>query len=358
MRIVSRYLLLEFLSASGVVFLALVSTWMAADSLLHIDLLTSGSVPAFRQILYRAMEMIPVSVPISCLAGAVWSLSRAVRYREITAIRCGGVRLRSVLIPVLVGSFLLGGALILFEDRVLIPTRKALQEAERETKPGTENPPRFVNGRWWYASGTSIFSAAEYLPGERTLLGVTVFKLSRERQIERRIDADRAVNREGSTWEFHGAQVLEFDAALGLDQSEQTLLSLDLGLSGQDLAQAAPSLALTTLHKLARRIRTHQTAGASLAALQVSFHGRVAQLLAVLVLVLLAIPFAIGDVEAGDSLPRALLRSLAVCGLYWLAWSLALMAGMSGAVPAPFPVWGVSLLFLAAGVWRFRGIRE
>lgn len=359
MRIISRYLLLEFLGASGVVFLALFLTWIAADSLLHIDLLSSGPSWAFRQILFRAMETVPLSVPISCLAGVVWSLSRAVRYREITAIRCGGIRLRSVLVPILVLSFLLGGALILFEDRVVVPTRRALLEAERDKDGHAERRPRYLNGRWWYASGLSIFSAAEYLPEERTLQDVTVFKFDRQRHIQQRIDADRALNLEGSSWEFHGVRVLEFKAASrGLEGKELPVLSVDLGLSGQDLVRAGPPLALTTLHRLARRIRRHVGSDATLTALQVGFHGRLAQPLAVLVLVLLAVPFAIGDVEYGDSLPRALLRSLAAAGIYWIAWSLALVAGRSSYVPPPFPVWGVTLLCLGIGAWRFRRINE
>ncbi len=187
---------------------------------------------------------------------------------------------------------------------------------------------------------------------------MTVFKLNSKRQIEQRIDTERAVNRGGSTWEFHAARTLQFNGGKGLEHREVELLSLDLGLSSKDLARAGSPLAITTLHKLARRIREYRTGGSRFAALQVAFHARLAQPLAILILVLLSIPFAIGEVERADSLPRALLRSLAACGLYWLAWSLALLGGRSGFVPAPFPVWGVTLLFLALGVWRFRWVRE
>ncbi len=358
MRIISRYLLAEFASASGLVFIALFITWVAADALRKIDLLASAPSAAFQQVLLGAMEMVPLAVPISCLAGVVWSLSRASRYREITAIRCGGIRLRSVLLPILVLAFLLGGALVLFEDRVLIPTRMALLAEDGDDPAGADRPPRYLNGRWWYASGTSIFSAREYKASERTLHDVTVFKLNRQRQIEQRIDAERALNREGSTWEFHAARALTFNGRHGLEHREVELLSLDLGLSGQDLARAGSPLAITTLHKLARRLREYRTGDSTLAALQVAFHARIAQPLAVLILVLLAIPFAIGEVERADWLPRALLRSLAIGGVYWLMWSLALLTGRSGFVPAPFPIWGVTLLFLGFGVWRFRGVRE
>jgi lipopolysaccharide export LptBFGC system permease protein LptF len=74
--------------------------------------------------------------------------------------------------------------------------------------------------------------------------------------------------------------------------------------------------------------------------------------------VLLAIPFATGDSGRGDSLPRALLRSLLAAFAFWLCWTLALLAARSGTLPAPLPVWGVTLGALALGFWRYRQIPE
>ena len=124
------------------------------------------------------------------------------------------------------------------------------------------------------------------------------------------------------------------------------------------MERAAPPIAATSLHKLARRIRDFRGNASRRFALEAAFHGRLAQPLAVVVLVLLALPFAIGDVERGDSLPRALLWSLAASGAFWLVWTLALLAARSGVVPPPLPVWGALLGFFALGLWRFRGLRE
>ena len=76
------------------------------------------------------------------------------------------------------------------------------------------------------------------------------------------------------------------------------------------------------------------------------------------VLVLVALPFAIGDAERGDSLPRALLWALAASAAFWLVWTLALLVARTGWVPPPLPVWGAVLGFLAFGAWRFRALRE
>ncbi len=135
-------------------------------------------------------------------------------------------------------------------------------------------------------------------------------------------------------------------------------MELDLGITGQDLEGAAPELATATLHKLNRAIRKHSGSDAELATLETLFHSRLAQPFAVLILVLLAIPFAIGDVERGDSLPRALLMSIICAAGYWLFWTAGLLAGRSGALPAFLPIWAVTLLALALGTYRYRQIQE
>jgi lipopolysaccharide export LptBFGC system permease protein LptF len=77
----------------------------------------------------------------------------------------------------------------------------------------------------------------------------------------------------------------------------------------------------------------------------------------VLIVVLLAIPFAAGE-SRDESLPRALLRSLLATAAFWLAWTLALLVARSGVVAPPIPVWGITLAVLAVGYLRFRAIEE
>ena len=355
MSIIARYLLAEFLLASGAVFLALFTTWIAADTLLHIDDL--GQAGAGWQILVRALEAVPIALPIACLAGIVWSLTRAVRHREVTAIRCGGIPLRKVLIPVLLACLALGGALAVFEDRVIVPTHRALVEAENAD--GTQrSEPTYLNGRWWYASGDSIFSATAYLADRNTLIEVTVFQFDADRNIQQRIEAREAVNLRDHLWDFHQVRVFHFANDQGLRLEEAESLTRDLGLSAQDLSRAGRPAELTSLHKLARRIRRHQGLESTLLELKSAFHSRLSRPLAVLILVAFAMPFALGNTERGDSLPRALVQALAACAAFWLVWTLALLGSRSGLAPPGLMIWSATLLCLAAGLWRFQKVME
>jgi lipopolysaccharide export system permease protein len=358
MRTIARHLVAEFVVTSTGVFLGLAAMWLAADVLLHVDDLAGRLDVGLREVALRAFPVLPIMLPLSGLAGAVLCLSRAVRNRELTAIRSGGIRLQAALSPLLVVCALAALGLTALEDRVLLPLRAALERGREEANGETVRNPERIMERWWFASGTSIFSARKYEPEGRTLDDVTVFLFDEQRGIRSRIDARTAANVDGDTWEIREAHVLEFSPDKGIARHEAPALRLDLGITSRDMSRATDPAAFASLRQLARLIRKSAGDAAQVAKLELAFHGRLAQPLGILIVVLLAIPFATGDSVRGDSLPRALLRSLMAAFAYWLCWTLALLAARSGALPAPAPVWGVTFGALALGLWRYRQIPE
>jgi lipopolysaccharide export system permease protein len=357
-RIVSRHLLAEFLLASATVLAGLLVMWTAADVLLHVDEIAGQFGRGMREVALRAYPVLPIAVPIACVAGAVLCLTRAARHRELTAIQSGGIRLQAALVPILVVCALIAVALAFLEDRVLVPARSALELRHLEESGRELREPERMLGRWWFASSASIFSAGAYDEKQHVLRDVTVFLFDDERAIRERIDAESAANLDGDTWEIRAANVLEFPPEGGIARRSEPTLRLDLGISSHEMDRASRPPAWTTLRQLARQIRRSAGDAAQRARFELAFHSRLAQPFTVLIVVLLALPFATSDSQRGESLPRALLRSLLAAAAFWLAWTLALLVARSGAVPPPVPVWLVTLGALALGYWRFRRIEE
>ena len=349
---------MEFALASAGVFMALFVTWISADTLLHIDRLSGGIAESLRDTLFRSLDIVPLGVPMACLVGCVWSLTRAVRFREITAVRAGGIPLQRVLLPIVVSALLLSLGLALFQDRVLIPARQALIDAGAGDQD--RDAPKFVAGRWWHASSNTILSAERYSAESRTLAGVNVFEFDDSRQITRHIRAAEAEaeNSGDSIWQFRDAMVRQFADSHVITTHRVSRLQSDLGMTGGAIARAHTPPEATSLRRLALRVREFNGESIDLIALEATFHGRLAGPLAVLVLVLLAVPFAIGDLERGDSLPRALLQALGVAACFWLLWTLAQVVARTGTVPPALPPWAVICGFLAVGIWRFRALKE
>jgi lipopolysaccharide export LptBFGC system permease protein LptF len=347
----------EFVVTSTGVFLGLAAMWLSADMLLHIDDLAGRFSSGIREVALRTFPVLPIMLPLSGLCGAVLCLTRAVRNRELTAIRTGGIRLQAALAPILVVCALVALALAFAEDRVLLPLRIELERGRTDEKGEVVRNPERVLGRWWFASGLSIFSAASYEPESRMLHEVTVFLFDEHRVLHTRIDAGTAASVDGDTWEIRDAHTLEFSPDQGITRHATSALRLDLGITSREMSRAAEPAATASLHQLARQIRKSAGDAAEVAKLELAFHGRLAQPFGILIVVLLAIPFATGDGRT-DSLPRALLRSLVAAGAFWLSWTLALLAARSGTLPAPLPVWGVTFGALAVGFWRYRQIPE
>ena len=133
---------------------------------------------------------------------------------------------------------------------------------------------------------------------------------------------------------------------------------LALGVSRGTLRQALPAPEVTSLHRLARWIREWSGSPLRIATFEAAFHARIAQPLAVLVFVLLAVGLSVGEADRRDTFGRALVRGLIAATLYWIAWTAALLAAGSGAIPPAFPVWGVTGLFLLVGAFIYRRVPE
>jgi lipopolysaccharide export system permease protein len=357
-KIVSRHLLSGFVGASTVVFLALCVTWFAVETLLHIEHLASAPGLALREILSRTLEVAPIGIPIACMVGAVWSLTLATRNREIIAVRCGGIRLRRALTPILALCVLLGGGLAVFEDRVLIPLREMLRERTLESTGGPSARIQVSQGRYWYAHGDSIFSAQSYRPTTKTMLGVTLFRIDERHGISERIEATEAQSLPSGEWELREARILKFDHAGGIDQRRALAIRIDLGLSDHDMEIASRPPDLLTLHRLVQSIRESQSEPKEAIRMETALHRRLSHPLSVLVLVLLAIPFAVTDADRHDSLPKAMLIAIGCAMAYWGLGTASQIIGASGYAPPSLTIWSLPFAAISVGLWRFHGIKE
>jgi lipopolysaccharide export system permease protein len=356
--IVSRYLLRQFFTASALVFLGLFITVMTVEAILHLELFQADAGEAWRFTLFRTLEGVPLGLPVACLAGAAWSLTRSARFMELTAIRSGGIRLRRVLAPILLAAVALGTGLAFFEDRVLIPIRGVLHDSEDRARAGKAPTASYSNDRWWFAQGTSLFSAEAYDPKSLQLDRVTIFELDDRRRILRQVDAEAAQHVGDQVWALRDAQILEFDPQGAPSLRRESEIELTLGVSGGELRRALPPPETTSVHRLARWIRERAGNPAQLVNLETAFHARIAQPCAVLVLVLFAVGLSVGEGERQDTLGRALLRALLAAVVYWTAWTAALVLAGSGAIPPALPIWGVTALFLIGGAFLYQRIPE
>jgi lipopolysaccharide export LptBFGC system permease protein LptF len=356
--IVGRYLAWEFALASSAVLIVLATVWLTADSLLHLDDFGREGVGALRNGLLRSLDILPQGVPTACALGAALSLARAMRFREVTAIRCGGIRLRTALLPLLGITLLVALALGFVQDRVLVPAHQSLEglaEKDREDRPTK------AADRWWYVSGDWTFSADEFDPAQKLMTRVSAFEFDPRRKPKRRLDSERAVYLGDGQWEFFKVIDRRFlpEGQIELKRYERLALHLGVELAPQLLRTSTGRAAheAMTLHRLLDSVGEAANE-AERSTLLTAYHGRLALPFASIALVLLSIPAAIREGGRDDTLSRALLNVLLAVAGFWVAWSVVLVEPLSAYVPPALPVWATIGTALALGAWRFGSISE
>jgi lipopolysaccharide export LptBFGC system permease protein LptF len=356
--IISRYLAREFLLAATIVLATLVTLWVAADALLHIDDLASDLPKALREVVLRSLDVLPQGIPTACALGVVLCLSRAIRLREITALRCGGIRLRSAVAP-LVGLGVVAGVLLgIAQDRVLVPAKVDLSGA---VVPEDRERPRMVSDRWWYTANGWIFSAADFSGTDDSMRDVTVFRFDAEQRMRTRIDASRARYLGKGQWSLSSVVERTFtgEGRIELRQFDTLALRTEVDLASAVLrnAEGRPIPEAMTLHLLADAMQQAPTRSER-QAMTAAYHARLATTASVPLLVLLMIPVGLSGNEKSDTLPRALLRALFALSAFWVIWTLGLLLAQWDSVPAPVPIWGTAAVALVAGCLAFRSIEE
>jgi len=358
--ILSRYLAREFLLATLGVLSGLILVWVAADTLLHIEDFQSGAWAAIRNAMLRSLELLPLGVPTACGIGVIFSLSRATRNLEITALRCGGIPLGKALAPILVLSVLMAVGLAFFQDSVLIPAKLEVAGAE---EPEEEERPRMVGDRWWYVSDEWMFSATDFDARARRLIEVTVFRFDAAHAVDRRLDAGSALYLGEGQWRFFDVldQSFSDDGLRDLRRFEKLALNLGVDMTSAVMRDASGRAMpeFMTVNGLAEAA-AEASRPDEIRTLESAYHARLALPLSVFVLVLLMLPEGLlGNDRDDASLPKALLRALALMTAFWAIWTLARLASQREAIPSPaLPIWGtMAALILYAG-WRFRMIKE
>ncbi len=360
MTLVTRYLLNAF---SRIFFLSLTAfsgIYLLVDFVENIDDFISRQAVASDYFAYFFGKMpliIGQVTPMAVLFGVFMTLGGLTRTNELTAMRAGGISLWRISGPLL-GIGLLATGAVLFSNEMIVPlTAEKVARVERTIIKGY---PRTLlrRDRVWFREEDRLVNIRLVLPAEGILQGITIYRIDRDFQLLDRVDADRALYRDG-VWIFRDLQIRKFDPtgleAPGRDQIEETILPLDK--TPEDFATPEfrnDDLTFPELRSLVGRLEAE---GFDATRYRVDMLARLATPFTSLIMAFLGIPFALQKGRnAGLALGVAL--SVAIGVVFYLIQAMLLAFGYSGIVPPVVAAWAPNLLFVLTGTWLLLASRD
>jgi LPS export ABC transporter permease LptG len=289
-------------------------------------------------------------VPVALLVATVLVFSQLSHSGELVALQASGVSRRRAAVPLVILAVTAGALSLLASETVLPAANQRADELRAEIR-GKRSPRTFYRPerRWVFGEDGRLYSYRRELRGGRILEGFTFVRIDRESfRLAERWQAERAIW-DGSAWKLVRGWVRYFppDGSERFETFEERREAL--GEDPSFLVQEQQTPAQMNFFELSRYQRDLATAGYDVRELKVALHQRLMTPWVGLVMVVLALPFAL---RAGRQSPLAALGiSLALGMVYYAFMNAGVKLGEIGAAHAAVAVWTPTLLFSGAGLW-------
>jgi lipopolysaccharide export system permease protein len=361
MKIITRYLLREFLQPLGFILVVFVGLFIVAQLVDEMR----GYVEHHPQLIFVVMYFLyripfyAVQVmPLAVLLAALLSLGRLARSNELIALKACGVGFREVAFPILAAALGISLLVLGFDELVLPVTNPRADyikqvQIERKTEQGALYRRDRVTRS---TSGNRILFMRRLDALAGRIEGVIYLELEPPLGVGRRLDAPRA-HWSGGAWTFEDGVERNFDAAGDLVRY-RTFASLAIPFkeSPMDFVREEKDdteLLSMTVRDLRYRIRLLRELGSDPSPEEVSLHLKFAFPFASFILALLgvALPFRFPSGQRAMVGAAIGFVITLVTGFFFIGFiAIGTSLGNNGTLPPMLSVWMANLLFGAFGI--------
>jgi len=349
--IMDRYLVREYVAFMGIGLAVTTALFIVIDLLQTLDRylrLKPPMVYIFAHFLYRLPAALLEFLPVVMLVATIFLFLTLSRYHELTALKAAGISLYRVSAPILGLGLAVAIGAGLFQELVLPILNERGDEVDRVKIRG--QAPRHLQSRQrlWVRSADSRFYRVELLnPGTDDLYGVTILEIDREFRLVGRLDARRA-HWTAAGWELSDGAYREF----GSDGKVQTvpfgLTALDLKEEMDDFIRIQKPANTMSFMELREYTAQLEAAGFEIRKYLVELYSKLSFPLVNLVMVLVAIPFALQAPRGGRLFGIGL--AIAIMAGYLVVHYVALAFARADLLPPLIAAWTANVIFIGIGV--------
>ena len=349
--IVDRYLVREYVTFMGIGLAVAAALFIVIDLLKTLDKYLRVKPPLvyiLEHFAYRLPAALHDGLPVVMLVATIFLFLTLSRYHELTALKAAGVSLYRVSAPVLGVGLVVAIGAGLFQELALPVLNERGEEVDRVKIRG--QAPRHLQSRQrlWVRSADTRFYRVELLnPGTNDLYGVTILELDREFRLTGRLDARRAHWTAGG-WELSDGAYRE----IGPEGKVQTVpfgwTALDLKEELEDFLRIQKPVSTMSFWELRDYIGQLEAAGFQIRKYLVELYSKLSFPLVNLVMVLVAIPFALQSPRGGRLVGIGL--AIVIMAGYLVVHYVALAFARADLLPPLIAAWTANVIFVGIGV--------
>ena len=298
MKIIRRYLSAEITTSTLLVFAALLMLLALFDLIHELGEIGKGSYRLphiFAYVLLSVPGHIYELFPIAALIGTLFALAQLVANSEYTVMRVSGVSIPRMALTLVEVGLLFSVLTFVIGEFIAPPAEQFAQQVRAKAITGVIAQ-EFRSGLW-VKDDRSFVNVAQVLP-ESVLQGVKIYEFDPDHRLRRISLAQRAEYRQGNTWRLHEVVQTNFENDnMTVDRiAEADWHSvLEPGLLSV-LMLVPEQMSAWALYSFVQHLRENNQ---QTSRHEIAFWNKLIYPFAVLVMMVLALPFAYYQQRAG-----------------------------------------------------------
>jgi lipopolysaccharide export system permease protein len=356
--ILDWYIIRGFLKVVALSLLFTTVLYLIVDFFDRIDSILKAGAPvwsAIRYFLYKLPLLMSRVFGFAVLFSTLFSVGMLSRTQEITAMRAAGISVYRITLPLFVTGVLIC-ALNFVWNEALVPvfTRESQYIFKTEVK---KKEPKSLLGTkdMWVRSEEAFVSVERFDTKTSTLEGVTVFLLNRDFTLRGLVEVPSA-RWNGNRWQPTRSIEWVMQPNGGLTAREGNV-TIPLAETPEDLKLLARDPEEFSFLDLKKQIADLQGKGIDATEQKVDLHVKMAVPFVSLIMVLLAMPFAVRHTKSAGLALSFGLTMLIGFG-YWFLLAFSVSLGHSGAIPPWVSAWIPNATIAMVGLFFYSTAEE
>ncbi len=357
MKVLDRYLTRELFIPVFYSILSLIFLVLIADLFDNLDELFNNKTHPLIILKYYAM-LVPYAftqtISWASWLGTLFLLVNLGFHNETIAMKAAGLKITSIMKPVLFLGFLFGIMTFLINDRVVPPTYRAAQEIKDLyiEKSKDKRFEKTLKNVTYYSGGTQLYFFRTFSKTRGEVTGAVGLWFDGENSRQKMI-AKKGLWQDG-VWNFQGVTEYQMDSqgrVLGEPQTFPFKTYPELKFTPKELALASLESSFLTYRELKASIRKLKENGVNVSSERVDLHYRLAQPWQALVMMLLAVPF-LARTTNRRAIAMHVLVCVAVIFAYHVSNAIGLALGKAGKIFPFLGAWGGNILFSLGAIFH------
>lgn len=353
MKVLDRYIMRELFVPILFCTVTLIFLILIADLFDNLDDLLNNKTPAVIIAKYY-LNLTPYAfsqiISWSTWLGTIFLLVSFGLNSETIAMKAAGLKISTIVRPILFLGFLIGIFTFLVNDQVVPKTYDQaghLLKNYIESKKDDVKKEEVMKNVTFYSGQSRLFYFRKFFPEKNEVHDVIALWLDRtERSTRQKMIAEKGIW-DGSKWIFHGVMEYQMDSQgriLGEPRNFSTKVYEEIEVTPQDLIQSSSESTFLTYKEIKSSVNKLQENGVNVDFERVEMHSRLAAPWQGLIMMLIAIPL-LATTRNRKEIAGSVLLCVILVFVYHVTDSIGLALGKAGKLLPFLSAWAGNIIF-------------